>query len=101
MEKPWPPKAPNVADSFDKARRVQNDNPTPEPPREMITKQKIEALEKQRKNAARAPELTPPGMKRSTPAPDPQREARLQRMKQRMQEKKEKVRDDFNRSREM
>ena len=97
MPDDWPPSAPKVNKDFKKAHAAASDkaqsNAHP-----IVTKKEIEDLEKQRKKAAAKLEFTPPGMP-SRAALTQEDEKRIAKMKLRIQQAKERTRDDFERSR--
>jgi hypothetical protein len=80
-------------------KRAHDNAPAPTPPapkREPFTKAELEALEKQRKNSAPQPALTPPGV-RPTLSRQEEREARIRRMQQSMRENDGKAGKEFKR----
>ncbi len=98
MNDQWPPEAPEVNKAFKKTHDNTKDEvpPTVLP---MITKQQIEEMERQRKKPAAQLNLTPPGIKTNAAA-DQAWEKQIEKMKERMRNRKEMMRDDFKRSKE-
>ena len=99
MSDQWPPPSPDINGAFKKAHAPTNDNIPPASPLPIVTKKQIQQLENQRTKASPQLNLTPPGMKRSS-TKEVERNARIEKMKTRLQQNKGKARDDFNRSKE-
>ena len=91
----WPPSAPNSKQEFKKAHDAEKESVPLPAPEGIVTKQKIEELEKQCKKSQPELILTPPGMQQPNLQVEQERIERLERMKQRM--KRIDVRRDFNR----
>jgi hypothetical protein len=94
---PWPPAAPKIREDFKKAQEAKNDNLPQPAPQAPVTKKEIEDLESQRKRPAPQLNLTPPGARPQGSA-EQERNARIEKMKQRLREKNGKAREDFGRS---
>jgi len=87
--------APNLTEAFNEARSESN-----EEEKEIVTKAKIEELEAQAEQEKPEPELVPDSMKNNKPRkviPEWRKE-QIERMKEQLNAKKDKAKDDFERS---
>jgi hypothetical protein len=100
MSDQWPPDAPKLKNEFNKAVVNESEIAAQTPQHPIVTKAEIEALEKQRKQAAPEVHLTPTGT-RTTQNQQSALEERIKKLQQRIGRKAGKAREDFQRGAEM
>ena len=97
MNEPWPPRAPDIPQEFEKAVEAKENEAGASSTQAVLTPSQEEALKQQNKRTAPQLNLNPPGMGKPLVVNRAQRE-RIEKMQHRIQNDKGKAREDFGRS---